>query len=97
MSAMTANTGAHAAAHPRDYGLDQERASTLQSALEISERIASLILWAAILALVGGIVAALVSPSADAAIKGIIHVDIQVALGNFWSWLQMLWHRYHSK
>jgi hypothetical protein len=97
MAAMAANTGAHAAAHPRDFGLDQERANALQIALEISERIASLILWAAILALVSGIVVALVSPSADAAIKGIIHVDIRVALGNFWSWLQTLWHRYHSQ
>jgi hypothetical protein len=94
---MASNTGAHAAANPLDSGFDQEQAGALRIALDVSERIASLLLWGAILVLVGGIVAALVSPHADVVIKGIIHVDIRVALGNFWSWLQTLWHRYQNR
>jgi hypothetical protein len=90
-------TPAHAAqSAPAPYSGDGD-GGTWNSVLVTLERIATTVLLLAIVGLVGAILAAELSASANAAIKTIIHVDIREAMTNFWSWLQMLWHRYHKQ
>src|SRR5262249_26494602 len=57
------------------------------------ERFASLLLFAAILVLVGTIIAAAVSPNVDHAIRSVIHVDIRETLGRFGDAMQQLLKR----
>jgi hypothetical protein len=68
----------------------------LNTILVATERIATVVLWLAILVLISGIVAAELSPRADAVIKSIIHVDVRVSLNTFWSWVQTWWQHDHK-
>ena len=57
------------------------------------ERLATLVLVAILLVVVGGIVAAEVSPKADAFITSLIHVDVRVTITHFLQQIQQLTQR----
>ncbi|MGH2514361.1 MAG: hypothetical protein ACRDHP_01770 [Ktedonobacterales bacterium] len=67
--------------------------SVLDLLINGTERLASLVLLAIILVLIGGIVAAEVSPRADALIASLIHVDVRVMIANFMQQMQRLTHQ----
>jgi hypothetical protein len=60
------------------------------------DRISGWLLVLVVAAVVGMVAAAELSPSADAALRGIIHIDIRQMLANFGHQLQQLWGRLHS-
>jgi hypothetical protein len=101
MSQMAAGTGGGAAAFAPAAKVQPELAYArsgrgLNTILVVSERIATAVLWLAILVLIGGIVAAELSPRADAVIQSIMHVDVRVSLNTFWSWMQTWWQHVHK-
>jgi hypothetical protein len=49
-----------------------------------------------VVAVVGIVAAAELSPGADAALRGIIHIDIRQMLANFGHQIQQLWARVHG-
>jgi hypothetical protein len=71
----------------------QGRLSGLISA--ILDRLASLVLLLIILVVAGSIAAAELSPSANAALRGLIHVDIRQTLAHFGDQLRMLLQHAH--
>jgi hypothetical protein len=62
----------------------------------VLDRISGWILVAVVVVVVGMVAAAELSPGADAALRGIIHIDIRQTLANFGHQIQMLWQRIHS-
>jgi hypothetical protein len=58
-----------------------------------TDRLASLVLFLIILVLIGSIVAAEVSPQADAFIASLIHIDLRVMIANFQQQLRHLAHQ----
>ncbi len=82
---------------PAVHAEQDEDVSTLDMTLLMAERVATIVLTAAILLLVGAIVLAEVSPRADGFFKALIHVDIREAVANFWALLQTLLRRYQKQ
>jgi hypothetical protein len=80
-------------ARPALYALDGDGGMWTRVLVAL-ERATTAVLLFAILALVGAVVGAELSPGIDAALKGMIHVDIREAIANFWTVLQDLWQRY---
>jgi hypothetical protein len=66
---------------------------TMDMLINGAERIASLVLVAVILVIVGAIVAAEVSAKADAFIASLIHIDIRVTIAHFLQQMQRLINR----
>ncbi|HZC76313.1 MAG TPA: hypothetical protein VE258_01110 [Ktedonobacterales bacterium] len=64
--------------------------SPLEEIVAIVERISTIVLWIIILGVAGIVIACELSPSANAALRGVLHIDIQLTLAHFWTAVQRL-------
>jgi len=64
--------------------------SPLEEFVAIVERISTIALWIIILGVAGIVIACELSPSANAALRGVLHIDIQLTLAHFWTAVQLL-------
>ncbi len=62
----------------------------------VLDRVSGWLLVLVVVAVVGMLAAAELSPGADAALRGIIHIDIRQTLANFGHQIQLLWGRIHT-
>jgi hypothetical protein len=64
--------------------------SPLEEFVAIVERISTIVLWIIILGVAGIVIACELSPGANAALRGVLHIDIQLTLAHFWTAVQLL-------
>src|SRR5258707_6281869 len=62
----------------------------LEEVVLIVERISTIVLWIIILGAARIVIACELSPGANAALRGVLHIDIQLTLAHFWTAVQLL-------
>lgn len=62
----------------------------LEEFVAFVERISTIALWIIILGVAGIVIACELSPGANAALRGVLHVDIQLTLAHFWMAVERL-------
>jgi hypothetical protein len=67
--------------------------SQFEEIVSVVERISTIVLWIIILSVAGIVLACELSPGFNAALRGVLHIDIQLTLAHFWTAVQRLLDR----